>query len=199
MKKIKKILIGTHNSGKIKELSFLLPKKIQKISPLKLKIKSPKETGRSFLANAKLKASYFSKHSKMTAISDDSGLMIKCLSNKPGIHSARFAKKNGGFKKAMKKIVNLVYAKGKKRKSTNATFTCCLSMKIYKGKFINVQGQIQGKISNKILGNNGFGYDSIFIPKNYKITFGQMSKKKKILIDHRFIAYKKLIKKTNIL
>ena len=66
MKKIKKILIGTHNSGKFKELSFLLPKKIQKISPLKLKIKSPKETGRSFLANAKLKANYH-KHKEAYA------------------------------------------------------------------------------------------------------------------------------------
>tara|TARA_B100000767_G_scaffold265795_1_gene282298 strand:+ start:710 stop:1309 length:600 start_codon:yes stop_codon:yes gene_type:complete len=199
MKKIKKILIGTHNRGKFKELSFLLPKKMQKISPLELKIKSPKETGKSFLANAKLKANYFSKHSKMTSISDDSGLMIHCLKNKPGIHSARFAKKNGGFKKAMKKIVNLVYAKGKMKKNTKAIFICSLSMKIYKGKFINVQGQIQGSISNKILGKNGFGYDSIFIPKNYKITFGQMTKKKKVFMDHRFIAYRKLVKKTNIL
>jgi XTP/dITP diphosphohydrolase len=199
MKKIKKILIGTHNRGKFKELSFLLPKKMQKISPLELKIKSPKETGKSFLANAKLKANYFSKHSKMTSISDDSGLMIHCLKNKPGIHSARFAKKNGGFKKAMKKIVNLVYAKGKMKKNTKAIFICSLSMKIYKGKFINAQGQIQGSISNKILGKNGFGYDSIFIPKNYKITFGQMTKKKKVFMDHRFIAYRKLVKKTNIL
>ena len=199
MKKIKRILIGTHNSGKFKELSFLLPKKIQKISPLELKIKSPKETGKSFLANAKLKANYFSKHSKMTSISDDSGLMISCLNNRPGIHSARFAKKNGGFKKAMKMISNLVHAKGKKKKNTKAIFKCFLSIKIYKGKFINAQGQIHGNISSKILGKNGFGYDSIFIPKNYKITFGQMTKKKKVLMDHRFIAYRKLIKKTNIL
>ncbi len=90
---MKKILIGTHNSGKFKEISFLLSKKIKKISPKSLKIKSPKETGKSFIANSKLKARYFSNFSNLPVISDDSGLCIKSLNDKPGIYSARWAKK----------------------------------------------------------------------------------------------------------
>ncbi len=92
MKKISKILIGTHNKGKFKELSYLLPKRLKKISPLELKIKSPKESGKNFLANSKLKANYFYKASKIASISDDSGLSISCLDGKPGIYSARWAK-----------------------------------------------------------------------------------------------------------
>jgi XTP/dITP diphosphohydrolase len=105
MEKIQKILIGTHNKGKIKEISYLLNKKIQKISPFDLNIKSPKETGKSFKANSVLKAKYFFKRSKITTISDDSGLCIECLKNKPGIYSARWAKKYGSFYNAMNKII----------------------------------------------------------------------------------------------
>ena len=93
MKKINKILVGTHNQGKFDEISFLLSKKIKKISPKQLGIGSPKETGKSFISNARLKTNYFSKLSNMIALSDDSGLEIKSLGNKPGIHSARWAKK----------------------------------------------------------------------------------------------------------
>ena len=86
---MKKILIGTHNSGKFKEISYLLSKKFKKISPEQLKIKSPKETGKTFPANSKLKADYFYKYSGLTVISDDSGLCINALNQKPGIYSAR--------------------------------------------------------------------------------------------------------------
>ena len=181
MIKIKKILIGSHNKGKIKELSYLLPKKIKKISPFDLKIKSPKETGKTYGANSRLKANYFSKKSKLTSISDDSGLSVDCLNRKPGIYSARFARQCGGFNNAMKKIINMVNNKNKniKNKNRKAKFICSLSIKEYKKKLICVQGEIHGNISEKIIGKNGFGYDSIFIPKNYKITFGEMLKKKK--------------------
>ena len=108
MIKIQKILIGTHNKGKIKEISYLLHKKIIKISPFKLNIKSPKETGKSFKANSELKAKYFFKKTNIFTISDDSGLCINCLGGKPGIHSARWAKKHKNFNKAGKKIIQLV-------------------------------------------------------------------------------------------
>ena len=94
---MKKILVGTHNKGKFKEISSLISKKYKKISPITLNIKSPKETGKSFLANSKLKAIYFSKFVNFPVISDDSGLCIKTLKNKPGIYSARLAKKKGVF------------------------------------------------------------------------------------------------------
>ncbi len=194
MKKIKKILIGTHNQGKYKEISQLLSKKIVKISPKNLHISSPKETGKTFKANAEIKAKYFYKHSQLPCISDDSGLTIRSLQNKPGVHSSRFAKKNGGFKSAMKKIISLM----KNKKDRSATFFCALTLIINKRKY-SVIGRVNGHISYKILGSNGFGYDSIFLPRGYKITFGQMKKKQKIKIDHRQKAFIKLRKKVNIL
>ena len=192
---MKKILIGTHNKGKFKEISYLLPKKIKKVSPIQLKIKSPKETGKTFKDNAELKANYFSKFTKLSVISDDSGLCIKALGGRPGIYSARWAKKYGSFKKAMKFILD----KLKNKSDRSATFVCSLSLKVSGGKKITVIGKINGFISNKIIGTRGFGYDPIFIPLSDSITFGQMSKLKKIRMDHRFIAIKKLKKKIKIL
>jgi len=201
MKKISKILIGSHNSGKIKEISYLLNKKIKKTSPVQLKIKSPIENGKNFKSNSELKAKYFFQKSKIITISDDSGLCIECLNNKPGIYSARWAKKYGGFKQAMLKILQLVKNKNKNKKkhNTKAKFVCSLTLYLNSKKKISTIGEIHGNISNKILGKNGFGYDSIFIPNRYNLTFGQMEKKKKMLMDHRFIAFKKLKKKINIL
>ena len=191
---MKKILIGTHNKGKFKEIAYLISKKYKKISPVSLKIKSPKETGKSFKSNSKLKVNYFSKFVNYPVISDDSGLCIKALNNKPGIYSARLAKKHGGFFNAMKFILK----KMKKNKSRRATFVCSLSYKNIKGKIATVEGRLKGNISYKILGEKGFGYDPIFKPLNKKITFGQMAKIKKINMDHRFVAFKKLKKKIKI-
>ena len=192
---MKKIFIGTHNRGKFKEISYLLPKKIKKISPIKLKVKSPKETGKTFISNAKLKVKYFSKFTELSVISDDSGLCIKALKGKPGIYSARWAKKYGSFSNAMQFILK----KMKKKKNRSATFVCSLSFKYPRGKVITVVGKIKGLISYKILGTRGFGYDPIFIPAGKSITFGQMSKLKKINMDHRYIAFKKLKRKIKIL
>tara|TARA_X000000368_G_C22994504_1_gene695946 strand:+ start:612 stop:1190 length:579 start_codon:yes stop_codon:yes gene_type:complete len=192
---MKKILIGTHNRGKFKEISYLLPKKIKKVSPIKLKVKSPKETGKTFVSNAKLKAKYFSKFTELPVISDDSGLCIKALKGKPGIYSARWAKKYGSFSSAMKFILK----KMKKKKNRYATFVCSLSFKYPRGKVVTVKGKIEGLISYKMLGTRGFGYDPIFIPLGEAITFGQMSKLRKINMDHRYIAYKKLKRKIKIL
>ena len=191
---MKKILVGTHNKGKFKEIAYLLPQKYKKISPLKLQIKSPKETGKSFKSNARLKVKFFSKFVDYAVISDDSGLCIKALNNRPGIFSARLAKKHGSFLKAMKFILRNL----KNKKNRSATFVCSLSYKDERGKITTVQGNLKGTISNKIMGKKGFGYDPIFIPKGKEITFGQMSKIKKMQIDHRFLAYKELLKKVKI-
>ena len=192
---MKKILIGTHNKGKFKEIAYLISKKYKKMSPIPLKIKSPKEIGKTFLSNSKLKAHYFSKFVDYPVISDDSGICIKALNNMPGIYSARLAKKHGGFFKAMKFILR----KLEKKKNRAATFVCSLSLKKTKSKIISVEGKINGKISNRILGKKGFGYDPIFIPNNEKITFGQMNKLKKIKMDHRFIAFQKQKRKIKTL
>ena len=188
---MKKILVGTHNKGKFKEITYLLSKKYKKISPDTLKIPSPKETSKTFSGNSKLKANFFSKFVDYPVISDDSGLCIKSLKNKPGIFSARLAKRRGSFLKAMEFILK----KMKNKKNRSAYFICSLSFKDKRKKMITKVGKIQGTIAQKISGKNGFGYDPIFIPKRYKITFGQMSYSKKIKIDHRYIAFKKLKKK----
>ena len=192
---MKKILIGTHNKGKFKEISFLISKKFRKINPTLLKIPSPKETGKTFTSNSKLKANFFSQYVDYPVISDDSGLCIRALNQQPGIYSARLAKKQGSFFKAMKYILN----KMKNKKNRSATFVCSLSFKLPKKKPINAIGKIEGSISHNILGKNGFGYDPIFIPNNYDKTFGEMLKSKKIKIDHRFIAFKNLKKKVKTL
>ena len=192
---MKKILIGTHNEGKFKELAYLLSKKLRKISPVSLKIKSPKETGKSFSSNSRLKVKFFSKFVSYPVISDDSGLCIKALNNKPGIYSARLAKSQGGFFNAMK----LILKKMKKKKNREATFICNLSYKEKGKKIISVEGRLKGTISEKILGKKGFGYDPIFIPLKQNSTFGEIPKSKKIKMDHRFIAFKKLKKKIRIL
>ena len=191
---MKKILIGTHNKGKFKEIAYLISKKYKKVSPELLKIKSPKETGKSFISNSKLKVNYFSKFVDCPVISDDSGLCIEALDNKPGIYSARLAKKHGGFFKAMKFILK----KMEKVKNRRAMFVCSLSYKNIKGKIVTVEGRLKGNISYKIIGKKGFGYDPIFKPLNKKVTLGQMAKIKKINMDHRFIAFKKLKKKAKI-
>jgi XTP/dITP diphosphohydrolase len=191
---MKKILIGTHNDGKFKEIAYLISKKFKKISPKSLKIKSPKETGKTFTANSKLKVNFFSKYVNYPTISDDSGLCIKALNNKPGIYSARLAKKHGNFLKAMKFILK----KMQNKKNRSATFVCSLSYNNGNGTIISVEGKLKGVISRKIKGTNGFGYDPIFIPHKKKITFGQMSKFKKIKMDHRYLAFKKLKKKIKI-
>jgi XTP/dITP diphosphohydrolase len=116
------------------------------------------------------------------------------MNNKPGIYSARLAKKHGSFLKAMKHILK----KLKKEKNRKATFVCSLSYKSKNQKVISVEGRLKGNIATKILGKKGFGYDPIFIPQKKRITFGQMSKSKKIKIDHRYLAFRKLKKKIRI-
>ena len=192
---MKKILIGTHNKGKFREIASLLPKKYKKISPLTLNIPSPKETGKTFSSNSKLKANFFSKFTNYPVISDDSGLCVKSMNNKPGIYSARLAKKFGSFSKAMDYILKKI----QKKRNRNATFICSLTFKFPKKKPVTAIGKINGQISQKKVGINGFGYDPIFLPKNKKITFGQMKKNQKMKIDHRSIAFKKLKKKIKIL
>ena len=120
--------------------------------------------------------------------------VLKLLNNNPGIYSARLAKKHGSFSKAMKFILK----KMKTKKNRSAFFVCSLSYLDKNGKITSVEGKLKGNISMQIRGTNGFGYDPIFIPFKKKITFGQMLKSKKIKMDHRYLAFKKLKKKIKI-
>ena len=195
-KKITKILIGTNNAGKIKEIRDLLPKSLKIYSAKDLKIKSPSENGDSFLENSLIKARYYSKKSKMICLSDDSGLEIDILDGAPGIHSARWGGKNNNFNQAMNRVFKEITKKDKnwQSKKITARFICALTIYWPNGKNINSLGKIKGHISYKKKGANGFGYDPIFKPLNKKLTFGEMLAKEKYTIDHRFKAFKRIKK-----
>ena len=160
------------------------------------KIKSPIENGKTFEENSLIKAKYFSKKSKMLCLSDDSGLEIDFLNGDPGIFSARWGGKNSDFVKAMNRVFRELNKKNKnwKIKKIKARFVCALTIYGPDQETISSVGKIEGHISQTIKGNNGFGYDPIFIPKGKKITFGEMKAFDKYKIDHRFKAFKKIKK-----
>ena len=184
-KKIIEIIIGTNNEGKLREIKDLLPKNYLVSSPKDFGFKSPKENGKTFLRNSLIKAKFFSRKSKKICIADDSGLEIDILNKQPGIYSARWSGKKNDFNLAISKIYS---------KKIRSRFICALTIFGIKKKPIQSIGVVEGEISKKKMGTNGFGYDPIFIPKGKKITFGQMHPKKKHRIDHRAKAFKKIKK-----
>ena len=196
MKKISKLLIGTNNKGKYREIKDLLPKYIKTYSTSKFKLKSPREDGQTFEENSIIKSQYFSKKTKLICLADDSGLEIDILDKSPGIYSARWGGKKSDFKKAMRRVYRELSKKDKnwKYKKVKARFICALSISYLDKKIVSVLGKVEGYISVKPKGKNGFGYDPIFIPKNKKKTFGEMSPLQKYKTDHRFNAFKKIKK-----
>ena len=195
-KKISKILIGTNNQGKLREITNLLPKNVKIFSTKDFNLKSPIETGKTFKSNALIKAKYFSKKTNLICLSDDSGLEIDALKKKPGIYSARWGGKNSNFNKAIQRVYRELDKKDKewKEKKISARFICALVIYWPNGKKIYSIGKISGKISKTKKGKNGFGYDPIFIPNSHKRTFAEMSKSFKYRIDHRSKAFNKIKK-----
>ena len=196
MKKILKLLIGTNNKGKYKEIKDLLPKYIKTYSTSEFKLKSPREDGITFTENSIIKSKHFSKKTGLICLADDSGLEIDILDKNPGIYSARWGGKKGDFKKAINRVYKELSKKDKnwKDKKVKARFVCTLSIFHLDKKIASVTGKVEGHISSKPKGKNGFGYDPIFIPKNRRKTFGEMSSIQKYKIDHRFAAFRKIRK-----
>jgi len=196
MKKISHLLIGSNNKGKLKEIKALLPKRMKIYSTSDFNIKSPLENGKSFEENSIIKSKYFSKKTKLPCLADDSGLEIDILNKAPGIYSARWGGKNSDFNKAIKRVYKELDKKDKnwKSKKIKARFICSLSISYLDKIIACVRGKIEGTISAEPKGNNGFGYDPIFIPNKKKLTFGEMSSKVKYKMDHRFNAFKKIKK-----
>ena len=196
IKKITKLLISKNNKGKLKEIRDLLPKNLEIYSTSDFKVKSPIENGKTFEENSLIKARYFSKKTKMTCLSDDSGLEIDILGGDPGIYSARWGGKKGDFIKAMNRVFKELNKKNKnwRTKKIKARFICALTIYEPNQKTINSVGKIEGHISPFMKGKNGFGYDPIFIPRGKKISFGEMKPLQKYKIDHRFKAFKKIKK-----
>ena len=194
--KITKLLVGTNNSGKLKEIKDLLPNNLKIYSPLDFKIKSPPENGKTFQENSLIKARYFYKKTKIVCLSDDSGLEINILNGDPGIYSARWGGKKGDFKKAINKVFKELFKKDKnwKKKKIKARFIRALTIYQHDKRIISSVGKVEGFISPLMKGKNGFGYDPIFVPAGKKITFGEMKVSQKYKIDHRFKAFKKIKK-----
>ena len=194
--KINKLLIGTNNPGKLREIKSLLPKNIEIYSTSKFNLKSPTENGKTFKENSLIKSKHFSKKTGLICLADDSGLEIDLLDKNPGIYSARWGGRYGDFNKAIKRVYRELSKKDKnwKLKKITARFVCALSISYLDKKIACVQSKIEGFISTEPKGTNGFGYDPIFVAKGKRKTFGEIKPAKKYKMDHRYFAFKKLRK-----
>ena len=189
---MKEIVFFSNNKNKIKEVSnFFLKSQIKLLNLNDFeKINSPKEIGKTFEENAKIKSMFGLKHFNKICFADDSGICIETLKWGPGIKSKFYLESNKDSKAVLEKIIS--NAKDSKKFKAYFQTTICLSINKKSNFFFT--GKISGKIATKILGDNGFGYDPIFIPSGQKITFAQMSLKEKNLLSHRALAMKKLIR-----
>jgi XTP/dITP diphosphohydrolase len=191
---MKEIVIASHNDGKVEEIRGLLKKYKFKIFSLKkFSHIEPKENGKTFIENSVIKAVSALKITGLPSISDDSGLCIPALNNDPGIYSARWAGKGKNFDLASKKIEKKLFEKYRnKQKLFKAFFCCALTIALPDGTIKSFEGKVFGTLQFPPKGENGFGYDPIFIPKGYKKTFGEMKYSFKERISHRQKAFKKL-------
>ncbi len=185
-----KLVLASHNQGKLREIRELLaPFNAEVISAGDLGLPEPEETGLSFVANAELKALAAAMGAQLIALSDDSGLAVDALNGAPGIYSARWAGPEKDFNLAMRKIQN---AMGDNPVKT-ARFICALTLAWPDGHCETVEGKVEGTLTFPPRGTHGFGYDPIFIPDGFDITFGEMDPAKKHEMSHRADAFRKLV------
>ena len=191
---MKEIVIASHNDGKVDEIRGLLKKYNFKIFSLKkFSHIDPKENGKTFIENSVIKAVSALKITGLPSISDDSGLCIPALNNDPGIYSARWAGKRKNFDLAAKKIEKKLIVKYRNNQKVFKSFFCCaLTIALPDGTIKSFEGKVFGTLQFPPKGDNGFGYDPIFIPIRYKKTFGEMKCSFKERISHRQKAFTKL-------
>ncbi len=195
-KSLKEIVIASHNNGKVSEIKSLLkPLGYKVFSAKRFNINEPVENGDTFRENSLIKSKNAAIKSGLPAIADDSGLCILSLDGQPGIFSARWAGKEKNFGNAIIKIEKKMIDNGLINKVQRKAFFCC-ALSIYYPNHVSkvCEGKIYGHVQFPPTGNNGFGYDPIFVPIGYKKTFGQMNFNYKERISHRAIAFKKLKK-----
>jgi len=188
-----KLLIASGNKGKISEISKLLaPYNVEIISASNYNLIEPEENGSTFIENAEIKSRYYSEKTGLPALADDSGLCVEALGGNPGIYSARWAGSDKNFSTAMQRIEKEV---GNNR-NKNAKFVCALSLYTPKSNEVeNFEGKVEGTLSFPPRGQNGFGYDPIFIANGMSQTFAEMDAEIKHKISHRADAFNKLINK----
>ena len=178
-----KIVLGTKNRDKLRELKALLRGSRIRVLSLKDFPACPgvRENGRTFESNARKKAAFYSRHTKLPTLADDSGLNVNVLNGKPGVYSARFAGPGCAYADNNRKLLRLLQGK----KSRRARFACVIA--IYDdGNFIEtVKGECRGRIAFEEKGKNGFGYDPVFIPDGFSKTFAELPRSVKNRISHR--------------
>jgi XTP/dITP diphosphohydrolase len=185
-----KIVVATHNPGKVRELGLLLEGRFNLVSAGELNLSEPEETEVSFVGNALLKARLAADASGLIALSDDSGLSVTALGGEPGIYSARWAGPGKDFYEAMAKVERRM--DDSDDKSTHAWFTCALAVAWPHGPAFVVEGRVDGNLTFPPRGLHGFGYDPIFVPEGHQMTFGEMDPKAKDDMSHRMRAFDQL-------
>jgi len=196
---IKEIVLATHNKDKKLEMEYALRNLKVKILSLDNfpEIGEIDESGSTLLENSLIKAKEVNSITGIPAIADDTGLEVEFLNGAPGIYSARYAGENVSYQDNVKKLLSEL--SDVKEKLRNACFRTVISF-YSSEKELWVDGSIEGLITKKPLGDNGFGYDSVFLVEQNGLTFGQMGKEEKDKISHRGVALKKMVKllKNNI-
>lgn len=186
------LVIASHNPGKVREIGELLaPHGAKAIGAAELNLPEPEETGASFAENAILKAKAAAEQSGRYALADDSGLCVAALDGAPGIYSARWAGPRKDFRAAMTRVEKEVAAIGSP--DTRAYFICVLALAAPDGPVETFEGRVFGTLAFPPRGAKGFGYDPIFVPEGYRMTFGEMDLTIKHAISHRARAFEKLV------
>ena len=185
-----RLLLASHNAGKLREIVDLLaPFGIAVSSAGELDLPEPEETGDSFRANAELKARAAAEASGLPALADDSGLSALALDGAPGIYSARWAGPQRDFGLAMQRLERALEGKADRR----AEFVSALALCWPDGHMECFEGRVRGTLVWPPRGDKGFGYDPMFRPDGYDITFGEMPYEEKQGISHRAVAFRVLV------
>lgn len=190
----KKLVIATHNAGKVKEFAVLINQDdLQLLSAGELNLPEPEETGLTFAANAELKSRAAASASHLPALADDSGLSVEALDGQPGIYSARWGV-NKDFKPAFDKIKKMLEEKNIDPNGARAAFICVLALTLPDGKTLVAEGKVAGQLCFPPRGEHGHGYDPIFIPDGDNRTFAEMTMDEKNRYSHRARAVAELKK-----
>lgn len=197
---ISKLVIASHNKGKVREISELLDAyAIEVVSAAELGLPEPPETGTTFTQNAAIKSESAAKHSGLWALSDDSGLCVDALDGAPGVNSADWAGPGKDFGPAMERIRLELEAKGTNPQGASAHFVCVLSLTSPSMRTLAFEGKVYGTLTFPPKGERGFGYDPIFIPSGYMQTFAEMEPYAKHEMSHRAKAFELFIQYIRLL
>ncbi|HSG34610.1 MAG TPA: RdgB/HAM1 family non-canonical purine NTP pyrophosphatase, partial [Sphingomonadaceae bacterium] len=195
-----KLVIATHNAGKLKEIAALLePHGVDCISAGSLGLPEPAETGRTFVENALIKARAAAEASGIVSLADDSGLSVAALDGRPGVYTADWAQRQWfegppgrDWYMAMGKIEGMLAEMGPET-PRDAWFSCVLALAWPDGEQAVYEGRVDGSLTWPPRGNQGFGFDPVFLPAGYSETFGELDPAEKHRISHRAAAFARLV------